>query len=79
MLGPPWFVMVVDIIASEYNWSRELIWLELDFAEVCVYLDAILNRKAAENGKEGGTAKLTDEMTTLWEVIEAVKAEKRNK
>ena len=70
--------MVADVLASEYHWSRECIWWELDFAEIAFYIQSICHRKAAEAGKSSD-APVTDEMAELWEVIEQVKREKRGK
>jgi len=67
---------VVDILASEYHWGRDVIWWELDFAEIAHYLQAVIHRKAAEAGKES-EAPITDELVQLYEVIEQVKREKR--
>jgi hypothetical protein len=69
--------MVADILASEYHWGRDVIWWELDFAEIALYLQCIIHRKAVEAGQ--GSAPVTDEMAELWEVIERVKEEKRRK
>lgn len=69
---------VADILASQYHWSRECIWWELDFAEIAYYLQAIIHRKAAEAGKEADVP-VTDELLELFDVIEAVKAEYREK
>jgi hypothetical protein len=70
--------MVADILAAEYHWDRQTIWWELDFAEISLYLQAIIHRKAAESGKGAAEEPVTDELVELYEVIEAVKAEKRN-
>lgn len=66
---------MADLIASEYGWTRECIWWELDFAEIAWYLQAIICRKRAEGGQD--SAPVTDEMAELYEVIELVKEEKR--
>ena len=66
---------VADLLASEYHWTRECIWWELDFAEIAWYLHAIIWRKKAEGGDS--TAGVTDELAELYEVIEQVKQEKR--
>lgn len=66
---------MADLLASEYHWTRECIWWELDFAEIALYMQAIICRKKAEAGQ--GSAPVTDELAELYEVIEAVKEEKR--
>lgn len=68
---------IADILASEYHWNRQCIWWEVEFAEILFYLQAIIARKAAENGKEAEATPITDEMVHLYEVIEQVKREKR--
>ena len=69
---------MADILASEYHWTRDCIWWELDFSEILFYLQSIIHRKASEAGKEGESAPITDELVKLYEVIEQVKREKRN-
>lgn len=69
--------MVADVLASEYGWSRECIWWQMDFAEICWYLHAIIHRKAVEAGKGQEAGPVTDELDQLWQVIEEVKAEYR--
>jgi hypothetical protein len=65
---------VADLLASQYHWTRECIWWELDFAEIAWYLQAIIWRKKAEAGES--SAGVTDEMAELYDIIEQVKAEK---
>ena len=51
----------------------------MPFGELMLYADAIINRKAAENGTTRDLPMMDDDMVNLWEVIETVKAEKRNR
>lgn len=67
---------VADILASEYHWTRQEIWWEVDFAEIAMYLQAIIARKAAEAGKPSDGTPVTDEMLALMDIIDVVKAEK---
>lgn len=62
------------MVASEYHWSRECIWWEVDFAEMSWYISAIIQRKKAEARQSSG--EVTDEMEHLYNVIEQVKREK---
>lgn len=68
---------VADLLASEYHWTRDCIWWELDFAEIALYMQAIITRKKVEAGQGG--APVTDELAELYEVIEQVREEMRHK
>lgn len=68
---------LADLLAAQYGWSRREIWWEVPFGEALLYADAIIHRKAAENGTTRDLPSMTDDLVHLYEVIEAVKAEKR--
>lgn len=69
--------MVADLIMSEYGWSRSEVWWTVPFVEVLAHFDAILQRKLAEGGGSKGDPPVTDGMVRLYEVIQAVRKEKR--
>ena len=70
---------LADLLAHEYGWSRTEIWWAVPFGELLLYADAIICRKAAENGTTRDLPVMNDDMVNLYEVIETVKAEKRRR
>jgi len=66
------------LLASEYHWSRQEIWWEVPFAEVMMWVAAIVERKRKEFGGDKSAPIMDDDMVRLYDTIELVKQEQRD-
>jgi hypothetical protein len=72
----PWPVIVADLLASEYHWTRREIWWDIPIEECTVYVKAITHRKMAENGQTP-ESQVDDSIINLLDIIRTVQLENK--